>query len=246
MGGVKRHDTKPTSNPLDGGGLASRPRRGGMLRRRRAGRVRRPRRPPPRVGDRQPERRRDGRGCARPGRPARRADPPPPQPPGGATRPARAGALLGRAHGVGPRRRALGDQVRGVHAHRPRAGARRPLQPRRDARGAPPRRRGHARPMGARHHHPGPAHHERRVGMARAGSRRLQRVGPLWDPVGYLLASPRPARRARRSPTTRAAVHLLGIVLEAAGARLCPRFADEVLFGPLGIGARAWEPSAAT
>ena len=36
-------------------------------------------------------------------------------------------------------------------------------------------------------------------------------------------------------------MHLLGVVLEAAVGRPVPAFADEVLFGPLGIGERVWE-----
>jgi CubicO group peptidase (beta-lactamase class C family) len=38
-----------------------------------------------------------------------------------------------------------------------------------------------------------------------------------------------------------AAVHLLGVLLEETVARPLPEYADEHLFGPLGIGVRRWE-----
>ena len=62
------------------------------------------------------------------------------------------------------------------------------------------------------------------------------------DPVGYLLAKPEASPPGDTFVYNTAAVHLLGIVLEAAVGETLPAFADEVLFGPLGIGARAWEP----
>ncbi len=39
-----------------------------------------------------------------------------------------------------------------------------------------------------------------------------------------------------------AAVHLLGVVLEEAVGRPLPAYADEVLFGPIGVAAARWEP----
>jgi len=62
------------------------------------------------------------------------------------------------------------------------------------------------------------------------------------DPIGYLLAKPEVSPPGETFAYNTAAVHLLGIVLEAATGESLPAFADEVLFGPLGIGARAWEP----
>ena len=41
-----------------------------------------------------------------------------------------------------------------------------------------------------------------------------------------------------------AAVHLLGVILEKATGMELEAYADRVLFGPLGIGQRAWEPVA--
>jgi len=62
------------------------------------------------------------------------------------------------------------------------------------------------------------------------------------DPVGYLLAKPEASPPGDAFAYNSAAVNLLGIVLEAATGETLPAFADDVLFGPLGIVARAWEP----
>jgi CubicO group peptidase (beta-lactamase class C family) len=61
------------------------------------------------------------------------------------------------------------------------------------------------------------------------------------DPVGYLLE--RPLAHAPGSVFTynTAAVNLLGIILEHVTGMSVPAFADQVLFGPLGIADREWE-----
>jgi len=62
------------------------------------------------------------------------------------------------------------------------------------------------------------------------------------DPVAYLLAKPKAHTPGTAFAYNSAAVHLLGLVLEEATGRSLPAFADEVLFGPLAIGTRIWEP----
>ena len=61
------------------------------------------------------------------------------------------------------------------------------------------------------------------------------------DHVGYLLAAPRAAEPGTTFAYNSAAAHLLGVVLTHATGKSLPAFADEVLFGPLGIGTRVWE-----
>ncbi len=62
------------------------------------------------------------------------------------------------------------------------------------------------------------------------------------DPIGYLLATPEGSPPGLAFAYNSAAVNLLGVVLEQATGKTLPAFADEVLFGPLHIGAREWEP----
>ena len=62
------------------------------------------------------------------------------------------------------------------------------------------------------------------------------------DHVAYLLERDFAATPGTTFSYNSAAVHLLGVVLEDATGRSLPAFADEVLFGPLGITERAWEP----
>ena len=62
------------------------------------------------------------------------------------------------------------------------------------------------------------------------------------DHVGYLLARPVTDAPGTTFSYNSAAVHLLGVVLEGATGRSLPEYADRVLFGPLGIADRAWEP----
>jgi CubicO group peptidase (beta-lactamase class C family) len=62
------------------------------------------------------------------------------------------------------------------------------------------------------------------------------------DHVAYLLDKPQVSAPGSEFEYNSAAVHLLGVVLEEAIGGSLPAFADEVLFGPLGISARAWEP----
>ena len=64
------------------------------------------------------------------------------------------------------------------------------------------------------------------------------------DPVAFLLSKPKASEPGTAFAYNSAAVHLLGVVLEEAIGTTVPRFADEVLFGPLGIGTRVWEPLA--
>ena len=62
------------------------------------------------------------------------------------------------------------------------------------------------------------------------------------DHVAYLLARPKSTEPGSTFEYNTAAVHLLGVALEQAVGQSLPRFADDVLFGPLGITERAWEP----
>lgn len=62
------------------------------------------------------------------------------------------------------------------------------------------------------------------------------------DPIGFLLAKPRAAAPGSTFAYNSASTHLLGVVLEEATGQSLPTFADEVLFGRIGIAARAWEP----
>lgn len=62
------------------------------------------------------------------------------------------------------------------------------------------------------------------------------------DPIGYLLNTPQGTPPGDAFAYNSAAVHLLGVVLAEATGKTLPAFADEVLFGPLGIGTSAWEP----
>jgi CubicO group peptidase (beta-lactamase class C family) len=61
------------------------------------------------------------------------------------------------------------------------------------------------------------------------------------DLLGYLLARPLADPPGSVFTYNSAAAHLLGVVLEQATGMSLPAFADEVLFGPLGISQRAWE-----
>jgi CubicO group peptidase (beta-lactamase class C family) len=61
------------------------------------------------------------------------------------------------------------------------------------------------------------------------------------DHVNYLLSRPFENTPGDAFTYNSAAVHLLGVVLEAAVGRPVPAFADDVLLGPLGIGERVWE-----
>lgn len=61
------------------------------------------------------------------------------------------------------------------------------------------------------------------------------------DHVAYLLERDIAATPGSEFAYNSAAVHLLGVVLEEATGRSLRAFADEVLFGPLGIVERDWE-----
>lgn len=61
------------------------------------------------------------------------------------------------------------------------------------------------------------------------------------DQVDFLLARPFVAEPGSAFTYNSAAVHLLGIVIEKAVRRPLATYADEVLFGPLGITERRWE-----
>ncbi|MGD8319007.1 MAG: serine hydrolase [Gemmatimonadota bacterium] len=61
------------------------------------------------------------------------------------------------------------------------------------------------------------------------------------DPIGYLLDRPHVAEPGTTFAYNSAAVHLLGVALEEAVGEPLPAFADQVLFGPLGIASRRWE-----
>ena len=61
------------------------------------------------------------------------------------------------------------------------------------------------------------------------------------DHVQYLLDRPLDHSPGSTFTYNSAAVHLLGVVLEQATGTTLPAFADEVLFGPLGISSREWE-----
>ncbi len=62
------------------------------------------------------------------------------------------------------------------------------------------------------------------------------------DHVGFLLARPLVQDPGTAFVYNSAAVYLLGVLLEEAVGRPLADYADEVLFGPLGIRKRAWEP----
>lgn len=62
------------------------------------------------------------------------------------------------------------------------------------------------------------------------------------DHVGYLLDKPHVATPGTTFTYNSASAHLLGVALAQATGRSLPALADEVLFGPLGITDRAWEP----
>jgi CubicO group peptidase (beta-lactamase class C family) len=59
--------------------------------------------------------------------------------------------------------------------------------------------------------------------------------------LGYLLDRPTVAAPGTTFAYNSAAVHLLGVVLEEVVGRSLPAYADEHLFGPLGITDRRWE-----
>ena len=61
------------------------------------------------------------------------------------------------------------------------------------------------------------------------------------DHVDYVLSRPFDAQPGQAFVYNSAAVHLLGVVLEKATGMSLPQYADQVLFGPLGIGEREWE-----
>lgn len=61
------------------------------------------------------------------------------------------------------------------------------------------------------------------------------------DHVDYLLDRPLVASPGDSFTYNSAAVHMLGVLLEAATGRSLPAYADEVLFEPLGIHGRDWE-----
>lgn len=62
------------------------------------------------------------------------------------------------------------------------------------------------------------------------------------DRVAYLLERELVADPGDVFAYNSAAVHLLGLIVEEATGRSLPSFADDVLFGPLGIDRREWEP----
>lgn len=62
------------------------------------------------------------------------------------------------------------------------------------------------------------------------------------DPVEFLLSRPVSHTPGGEFAYNAAAVHLLGVVLEEATGQSLPQYADRVLFGPLGIASRTWEP----
>jgi len=62
------------------------------------------------------------------------------------------------------------------------------------------------------------------------------------DHVQYLLDRPLTNPPGTGFRYNSAAVHLLGVILEQVTGLSLPTFADEVLFGPIGISSRAWEP----
>lgn len=61
------------------------------------------------------------------------------------------------------------------------------------------------------------------------------------DQVDFLLARPFVSQPGSAFTYNSAAVHLLGIVVEKAVRRPLAEYADEVLFGPMGITERVWE-----
>ena len=61
------------------------------------------------------------------------------------------------------------------------------------------------------------------------------------DHVDYVLSRPFDAQPGQSFVYNSAAVHVLGVVLEKATGMSLPQYADQVLFGPLGIGEREWE-----
>jgi CubicO group peptidase (beta-lactamase class C family) len=62
------------------------------------------------------------------------------------------------------------------------------------------------------------------------------------DHVQYLLDRPLAHPPGSVFAYNSAGVHLLGVILENVTGMSLPTFADQVLFGPLGISLRAWEP----
>lgn len=62
------------------------------------------------------------------------------------------------------------------------------------------------------------------------------------DHVGYLLDKPHATPPGTTFSYNSASAHLLGVALAQAAGKSLPALADELLFGPLGITARAWEP----
>lgn len=62
------------------------------------------------------------------------------------------------------------------------------------------------------------------------------------DPVQYLLDQPHSAPPATRWNYNSAGVHVLGVVLQRTLSRPLPEYAQEKLFGPLGITSALWEP----
>lgn len=62
------------------------------------------------------------------------------------------------------------------------------------------------------------------------------------DHVGYLLDKPHVATPGTTFAYNTASAHLLGVVLAQAAGKSLPALGDELLFGPLGITQRAWEP----
>ncbi len=61
------------------------------------------------------------------------------------------------------------------------------------------------------------------------------------DHLGFILDRPLIEEPGEAFTYNSAAVHLLGVVLEEATGRTLPEYADEVLFGPIGIRERKWE-----
>ena len=64
----------------------------------------------------------------------------------------------------------------------------------------------------------------------------------VGDHVGYLLDKPHVATPGTTFAYNTASAHLLGVALAQSAGKSLPALADELLFGPLGIADRAWEP----
>ncbi len=62
------------------------------------------------------------------------------------------------------------------------------------------------------------------------------------DHVNYVLSQPFEAAPGESFVYNSGAIHMLGVILEKATGMPLPEYADQVLFGPLGIGQREWEP----